>query len=266
MKYKEILDGIIFSFSSLSEYAQCPYAFRMNKIEGIRGDTNAYAEIGSFAHKLNEKLFSGKATVEEVLDECIEDFDSHVTEEISEDSKSKKYVALCEYFGGFDEDVFNKYEVVAVEKRFNWKIGKYRFVGIVDLILKDKKTGEIYLVDHKSSAHFLKKNGEPLKSTLKSFLKYKKQMYMYADAMKNVLGYYPDYIAWNHFLDDGERTVIKFDEKELDETKKWIIDEVEKIYADEDFDAVFDWSYCYNLCNYRNGYCEYRDSLREEQE
>ena len=50
--YKEILDNITYSYSSLSQYDSCPYSFLMNKIEGIRGDSNAYAEIGSYGHKL----------------------------------------------------------------------------------------------------------------------------------------------------------------------------------------------------------------------
>lgn len=264
-KYKEILDDVIFSHSSLSQYRQCPYAFRMNKIEGIRGDGNAYAEIGTYAHKLNEKLFKRKATVEEVLEECIENFDDNVTEYISDDNKAKKYIALCEYFSDFNEKLLTDYEVLYVEKKFEWPLDKYRLVGVADLILKNKKDGKIYLVDHKSSMHFLKKNGEPLKSMMQTYMKYKIQMYMYADAMKKVLGYYPDYIVWNHFLDDGQLTVIPFNENDLKDTISWVKDTIEKIYADEEFAAVYDYMHCNNFCNYRNGYCEYKDFLREEQ-
>lgn len=259
-QYKEILDKIIFSYSSLSQYDECPYGFYMNKIEKIKGDGNAYSEIGGFAHGLHADYLSGKSTLEEVLTECVETFDDHITYEISESSKEKKYMALCEYIAGFDEEDFNnRFEILAVEKRIYWKIDGHRMIGIVDLVVKDKNTNKIYLVDHKSSSHFLKKDGKPLKNTEESYNKYKKQMYMYADAMKNSkdFGYYPDYIVWNHFLDDGKLTVIPFNEKDYKETIDWVKDTVDRIYADEEFMPHVSYMMCNQLCNYRDGYCEY---------
>lgn len=260
-EYKQIIDKIIFSPSSLNQYATCPYAFFMRKIQGIKGDGNAFAEIGSFGHRLCENYLSRKATLDEVLVDCIDNFDDHVTCEIMEASKDKKYIALCEFIGSFDEDDFNsKYEILAVEKRFNWKIDGHKMTGIADLILRRKEDKKIILVDHKSSDHFLKKNGEVLKSKEDEFAQYKRQMYIYADAMKHSKEFkcYPDLIVWNHFLDDGELTVTQFDKDDYDTTMKWVSETIDKIYADEEFVANKSYVMCNQLCDYRNGYCEYK--------
>lgn len=259
-EYKEKLDKITFSPSSLNQYEECPYAFFMNKIEGIKGDGNAYAEIGTFGHKLCQDYLTRKATLEEVLTDCVENFDDHITYEIMEASKDKKYVALCDFFSSFDEEDFNsKYEILAVEKRFYWRIDGHKMVGIADLILRRKEDGKIILVDHKSSDHFLKKNGEPLKSKEDVYRKYVRQMYIYADAMKQSkdFGCFPDYIVWNHFLDDGKLTVVSFNKDDYDDAMQWVLDVIDRIYDDEEFLPHMSYVMCNQLCNYRDGYCEY---------
>ena len=260
-EYKEKLDKLIFSFSSLSQYEECPYAFYMNKILKIKGDSNAYADVGSFGHKLCAEYLSGESSLADILVECVEDFDSNVTHEMSESSKGKKYLALCEFFSSFEEDSFNeRFKVLGVEKKFFWKIDGHRMIGIVDLILEDKNTGKIYLVDHKSSPHFLRKDGKPLKNMGDAFTKYKKQMYLYADAMlKNKdFKYHPDYIVWNHFLDDGKLTVIPFNEDDYRETMEWASDTIKRIYEEVEFPPCMEsYIMCNELCNYRDGYCEY---------
>ena len=258
--YKKILDKIAYSPSSLNQYDECPYAFFMNKIQMIKGDGNAYAEIGSFGHQLCENYLKDKATLEEVLIDCIENFDDHVTYEITESSKEKKYMALCEFLSGFDKEEFDKtYEILAVEKRFHWKIGKHKMVGVADLILRRKSDNKIILVDHKSSDHFLKKNGEVLKSKEDVYRKYVRQMYIYADAMKHSedFGFFPDYIVWNHFLDEGRLTVVPFDKDVYDESIQWVLDTIKKIYKDTEFLPHMSYVMCNQLCNYRDGYCEY---------
>ena len=259
-EYKKKIDKIVFSHSSLSQFCECPYAFFMRKIQGIKGDGNAFAEIGSFGHELCADYLSGKATLDETLSSCVDDFDDRVTYEISEASKDKKYFALCDFFASFDEDDFeSKYEVLGVEKRFKWEIDGHKMVGIADLILKRKSDGKIILVDHKSSGHFLKKDGKPLKTMQESFEKYKHQMYMYADAMKksNDFGCFPDYIVWNHFLDDGQLTIIPFKTEEYEETINWVVDTINKIYECEEFLPHISYIMCNQLCDYRDGYCEY---------
>lgn len=240
-------------------YEECPYAFQMKK-SGVVGDSNAPAEIGSFAHYLLEQLFKGNMDADSALNACVEEFDLHISSPISEASKDKKYMALCEYFSDFDMSDYENYEILGVEKKIKWKIDKYSFIGFIDLVLKDKKSGTIYLIDHKSSPHFLKKDGTPLKAQAEQFNRYKKQMYLYADAMKAEYGILPDKICWNHFLDDGKVTEIDFNEEDYRKSIEWATDLIEKILKDKTFEACTDnYLRCHVLCDYRNGLCEYKE-------
>lgn len=265
-KYKNKLDAVEWSFSTVHMYEQCPYAFYMKKIENLVGDSNAYAEIGKYGHELNEKIFKRQLTVQQVLEACVENFDDCIMEYISDSSREKKYLAMCDYFSSFDESFWDKFEVIAAEEEFHWKIGKYKCIGYADLILRRKNDLKIFLIDHKSAPHFFKKDGTPLKAQTDNYLAYKNQMYMYADAMKNKYGFYPDYLVWNHFLDNGTITMIPFLEEELQSTLIWFKDIVQRIYKDKTFEAIENFIMCNQLCDYRNGFCEYKDMWREERE
>lgn len=263
-QYKDRLDEIAFSFSSLSQFAECPYAFALNKIENEKGDGNAHAEIGSYGHKIIERLLKKEVTKQDALIECVNEFENNVTYEISEAAYDRKYSALCSYIEDFDESIFDKYEILGVEKMLYWTIDNHRMVGVIDLILKDKKTEKIYLIDHKSAGHFFKKNGEPLKNMKDSYELYRKQMYLYADAMYQRLGYYPDYISWNHFLDGGKRSTIPFNKKDCEDAVKWASDIINQIYEAEEFPANYNYMKCEMFCNFRDT-CMWKSFLKEEE-
>lgn len=265
-KYKKILDNIEYSFSSLHLYNQCKYAFYLKKVCEIVGVNNAYQEIGSYGHSLNEQIFKKEMTVQQALDDCVENFDDYVFEYISDSSKEKKYIALCDYLSVFDESYEERFEIIGVEMEFHWRIGKYKCVGYADLILKNKETGKIYLIDHKSASHFMKKDGTPLKNQEDNFCAYRYQMYMYCDAIKKKLGLQVDYIVWSHFLDNSSVTMIPFDENEYNESLDWVVSTIKKIYRDNEFEAKENYMLCFRLCDFRDNICEYKELRMEEGE
>ena len=262
--YKEMLDKMIFSFSTLHQYETCPYSFYLKKIENEKGITNSLAEIGSYSHDLFAQIFGKKISAEKALEKCVEEFEDNINEYISETSLNKKFNALCNYLSDLDIDnFFEKYDVLGVEKKFMWEIDKHPMIGFADLILKRKEDGGIILVDHKSSGHFMQKDGKtPLKNQLENLITYKKQMYLYADAMKKTMGFYPDLIVWNHFLDDGKKSVIVFDKTELDNSLIWAKNIIKMIYSDESFIDKQTYFMCNVLCEYRD-ICEYKDDDNE---
>ena len=257
--YKDELDKIKFSFSTLHTYETCPFAFYLKKIEKEDGVSNGHADIGKYGHELLEQIFSFKTTPQEALDRCIAEFEDRVSDDISENTVQKKFLAICEYLADLDIDEFhNKYEVLGVEKIFNWNIDGHKMIGFADLILKRKSDGKVILVDHKSAGHFMKKDGvTPLKSQEESLEAYTKQMYLYADAMHKTMGYYPDLIVWNHFLDGGKKSVIEFSIDSLSAAVQWAKDIIEEIYHDEYFVDNQSYMMCNVLCSYRD-ICEYR--------
>lgn len=256
-KYKKILDAIEFSFSTIHMYEQCQYAFYNKKICGDIGVDNAYAEIGRYGHEINEKIFKKEITVDDALNEWIEEFENHVFNYISDNSKEKKFLAFCYYLSIFDEKYYKKYEVLGVEVEFHWKIGRHKCIGFVDLILKDKVTGDILLIDHKSAPPFFGKKGGLLKSQTENFNTYSKQMYMYCQPIYEKYKTFPKKIIWNHMFDDA-RTIIDFDMKEYEKTLDWFKKTVQKIYKDTKFEPCKSYMMCNQLCNYRMD-CEYKN-------
>lgn len=251
---------MVYSFSTLTMYETCPYSFYLRKKEKVEGERNGYAEIGSYAHSLLEKMLKKEMTVDEALDDCANNFFDYITDtSINDNTLNAKYVALCEYLSEINEKVLDGYEIVSTEKMMWWNVDKYRMCGVVDLLLRNKKTGKLVLVDHKSSPHYLKKDGKPLKSQLNNFTKYKKQMYLYAHAIKQEYGEYPAVIAWNHFLDGGSITSIQFCEKDLEDTLAWAEEIIRKIEDDHEFlPNTGSYVMCNMYCDYRNGICEYK--------
>lgn len=257
--YKDELDKILLSFSTLHGYEECPYQFYLKKIEGDTGIENSYAQSGSYGHGLFQEIFTKKITPQEALDRCVEEFEYFVTEYMPPETLQKKKAALCDYLASLDiDEFFDKYNVLGVEKKFVWNIDDIKMIGFADLILQRKKDKKIVLVDHKSSSHFMQADGKtPLRSKQHELSVYKKQMYLYADAMIKTMDMKPDLIVWNHFLDGGKKSVIAFNEDDMTASIEWVKDVVKRIYSDEEFNANKSYMMCNMLCDFRE-MCEYR--------
>ena len=155
------------------------------------------------------------------------------------------------------------YEVLGVEMKVHFKIGKYSMIGYIDLLLRHKETGEILLVDHKSAGKFFGKNGQPLKSQADNLAAYSKQMYLYSKAVYDLYGKYPDKIVWNHFFDKNI-SVIEFNQEDYEAALNWALETIEKIYQEEEFPAKKSYMLCHVLCGFRNS-CLYASEEDEEE-
>lgn len=262
-KYKELLDGMTFSFSRLHSYETCPYQFYKKYIECDKSeDSNFYADNGKLMHRIFEKLLKGKMTFEEAIiyyEDEFRDLD-FCYDEIKESSKSQCYESCVSYLSKIKPLDLDGYEILGVEKKVFFKIDGHDFVGIIDLELRDEKTKQIIIVDHKSSTgKIFKKDGSILKSQAENFQSYKRQLYLYSAAIREEVGEYPGYLAWHHFRDNGAITKIRFNQMECDEARNWAANLIKRIYNDEEFEPVMDYVPCHVLCGYRNGKCEYLD-------
>lgn len=257
-------DNMRWSFSRLSTYEKCPYAFYLQYVEKRKdGESNWYAENGSACHKVIENLLKHKIKLEEAGEYYLKLL------KCCEHEENESTIEKClNYFANL-EPLDEKYEILGVEKKINFKIGSfqyvgacYKFIGICDIILKDTTTDEIILVDNKSSDCFFGKKGSVLKAQEENFETYKKQMYLYCKAIKDEMGLTVNKIVWNHFKDDGKLSVIDFNEQDYWKTLEWATSTIEKIKSDSNFECNKSFIFCHRLCNYRNN-CEY---LEEDEE
>lgn len=255
MNYDKELDKIEWSFSTLHQYEQCPYSFYNKKISKSEiNEGNFYSDIGGFVHEINADIFNQKLRLDDAIDYFIDNYENNVVYETKQSTMEKKYNQGIDYLAALDLSTLDGYKILGVEKEVHFKIGGYNFVGFIDLLLRNKKTGDIILVDHKSSDHFLKKDGKPLKNQLANFEAYSKQMYLYSKAVYDEYKQYPTRIVWNHFFEQSI-TNIPFEKENYDMTLEWAMSIVKQIYKDKDFNANKNYMMCKVLCGYRNSCC-----------
>lgn len=262
MSYIKILNKMTWSFSRLHTWEVCPYSFYLKYIEEREGEQNFYAANGKLMHEVFEKLLNKEISLDECTEYYAENFDyidEYVKDSIRENTFEKCINYLCD-----TQELNSDYEVLGIEQKLDFKIGKYNFVGYADLILRDIKNNEVILVDHKQASHFLKKDGTPLKNQLDNYNAYKHQMYIYCKGIKDCLGIEVNKLCWHHFKDDGQLTVIPFNQEEYDETIEWTVNTIEKIKKDKSFEANKQFMMCYQLCDYRND-CEYKEEVEDEE-
>lgn len=256
MGYKEELDKMTWSFSRIHAFETCPYAFYLRYIEEEHGDNNFYAENGKIMHKIFEDLLSKKLDIDDCTQRYTDDFDD-IENTVKRSTMDKTFDSCIDYLSVLDFDRLKNYDVLGVELEIKTKIDKYNFTGYIDMLVQDKVTKEIIIIDHKSSKYMLKKNGDVLKGSEIDFLSYKHQMYLYCKYVYEKFGKYPKKIVWNHFK-DNKLCVIDFDEKEFKDTIKWARDTIKQIYKETDYLPKKSYMMCYSLCNFRND-CYYKE-------
>ena len=265
MRYKEELDKMIWSFSRIHLWEQCPYAFYLRYIEETLGVDNFWAENGRAVNLVLEKIFKGEISLDEAPDFYKNEYEN-LYSVATENTMDNTFNACLDFLCEFDFDFFDNYEILGVEKECSFEINGYKFRGYIDLLLRHKGTDEIVVFDHKSSPYPFKKDGQTvLKNCQTNFEAYKHQMYLYSKQVIEEYGIKPSKITWLHFKDKKMATII-FNEKEYNDTLKWAVNTIKKIYKDEKFPPKKSFMMCGKLCDYREGDCEYLNLEGENDE
>lgn len=249
------------SYSRTSCFEHCKYEYYLGYV--IHDDNlylsegNFYAEVGSFAHEILAKIFLGELKPENALDYYLDHFEEYVSYKTFKIAMNNTYEAIADYFATLDLSWLDFYEIVGVEQKLHFEVCGHPFVGIIDLLLRDKRDGKLVVLDHKSMEYPFKVKGGVKKKCEKSFNAYRRQMYLYSKAIHDTYGEFPKGIAWNYFKDGGRLGTIQFLESEYKDAIEWFQSMAEKIPQEQDFEATQDYFYCSQLCNFRNS-CEYR--------
>lgn len=249
-----MIDNMVWSFSRLNSFKTCPYEWYLQYIEGISGEDNFYAEFGSYCHKILEKYEKSELSVFELADFFVDHFDEYIKTDIY--NKEKFVEAGKSYFENIDLDLSN-YDILGIEKKCDFDLDNKKFMGYIDLLLRDKKTGDVILIDHKSSKYPIGKKGNVLKSEEEKFEQYKKQLYLYCVQVKKDYGVFPKKIGWNYFKEQ-KWLILDFENEEFLNSISWALQTIVEINNTDYFAPNPSFYYCNNLCRFRNSCCEYK--------
>lgn len=248
--YDFLIEDMVWSFSRLNSFHQCPYQFKLQYIDCIKGENNFFAEYGTNIHEILEKFSKGEAEIYELSSIYEERYGDIVVHS----APPNKYVDLNQtyYDSGLDYlnnfEGFGDYEILGVEEEFLFEVDDIKVKGFIDLLVKDKDDN-LHVIDHKSS--------DPKSAKSKKAQEYWKQMTLYSIPVFEKYGVYPKQLHINAFRKQQWFTV-DFDIKVVDEVKKWVVDTVSEIIREEKFAPLSDGYFCNFLCNFRNGQCEYK--------
>ena len=255
-----IIDTMDWSFSRLNSYYNCPYEFKLHYIECCKSESGFFSEYGSLMHSILEKYAKGELSIFDLN----QYYEEHFNEVIVHDAPPNNYVDIrqsyfekgLEYLDNIDLD-FSQYEILGVEKKIEFELFNKHFIGFIDLLLKDKNTEDIIIVDHKSASIKMLKNGSVSKSDKKHFLDFQRQLALYSIPVFKEYGKVSK-LRWNMFKD---RTWIEipWSRDIVDEAVKWAGDTIELIENEKDWlPNTSNSYYCRYLCGQRNSACEYK--------
>lgn len=198
----------------------------MTYIQGLPRDENAFAQWGSHCHKVIERYYKRELELFELSDEYQQYYDERVTAEFPENPHTDLSLLYKNsgqtYFDEFD-DLFLDCEVLAVEKEFETKIGDFKFVGVIDLILKSGD--DFWICDHKSKSGFKSESEKRY---------YLFQLYLYSKYVYETFGKYPSRLIYNMFR-KRDVIAVDFDESEYYKALSWAENTIKQIYEEEDF-------------------------------
>ena len=230
---KHLPSDFRWSFTKLSSFKSCPMSFYLEYVCNPSRDEeipNFFAQYGSCAHKILEEYFKGSLPQFLLADEWTRRYPEEVVvppPPFPAGYGEKAFAAGLKYFESFD-GFGDEWEIVSVEKKFVLNIDGHRVVGIADLVLRNKETGEYWVVDHKSKSKSSLKKDHDI---------YRHQLYLYAMWVKEEYGVYPTKLSFNLFK-ENMMVDETFTEDALEETRRWILDTIREI---EICDTFEDW-------------------------
>lgn len=254
MKYAEKLKEMHFSYSSVTTFQQCKYAFFLTYVAKKERGNNAFGEYGTFMHSILEKFFKEELLAFELPEYYARNYYSAVTKSFPKFMKfadDEYFDKGLRFFTQFDFDI-SDYDVLVIEEPVKTEDNGINLVVKPDLVLKEKKTGKMILVDFKTANAY--KNGKLDSKKVKDYLV---QFYLYCYYLSKVKGIEIDEIdIW--FITNGTIEKIPFDRAEADKVSRWFTESVSAILNEEKWKPNNESSFfCNELCSVSK-WCKYK--------
>ena len=216
----------------------------MQYLDKLEQEQNAYAEYGTHCHSILERWAKGELMSFELADVYTAEYDQavkHYFPPFPTGLAGKYYDEGLAYFRNFD-GFGDRYEILAVEERFEIAIRGNIFVGIADMILRDKASGEIIVIDHKSKS---------MQSLMKDLKANKRQLYLYAAYVKEKYGVFPTLLRFNMFR-YGKWVDEPFSMEAYEEMLDWTEETIRNIRAERDWAVSSSGYFCKFICSVRD--------------
>lgn len=236
------------SYSQLTEVQECPYQYYLLKMVGVEAMPNAFAQAGSLAHRLLAGWAKGEIPIKELPVRWVQQYVDNVTAEFPHYLASKGYGTklfgnVLDYFENFKG--FPEYEIVGSEQEFQSSIAGERFVGIADLILRNKETGKLMIVDFKSCS---------LSSFKRNKVQMYRQLYLYSKHCADTFGEFPEKLRFE-LIKENTHDECQFDREEFISARLWaesVIEKMKSMDITDWFQVQPEFFRCTNLCSCRN--------------
>lgn len=227
--FHDAISHMTWSFTRVNSYCQCPKLFYLCYIDqNAAQEDSAFSQWGKLCHSLLDEYAKGKLLACELGEEYDRRYETSMTERFpalgKTDLDASYYDNGLEFFSFF-EGFPENWEILASEQEIALEIAGFKFVGYIDLIVRDRRDGRLMIVDHKSKGRF--KSEEELE-------RYSYQLYLYAIWVHMAYGEWPKELIFNMFrIRDMKH--IPFSHDTLDKAVCWMKSAILRIDADEDF-------------------------------
>ena len=248
------------SYTHFSEYNNCGQEYNLRYNYLFKNSKTKSITFGQVAHtilnlihqkqigyqKNNEDQFTSKEEIQEIINR-VKEFNQNIDEEVGEFNEIED--AIYRYWDNYNpywHYAGKNWEILASEVPFTLIEKDYDLEGKIDLIIKDKDSNDIILIDFKTTS-------ETSQTKLKE--RYQKQLLTYAMAIKQT----PEYEKYNikeamiYSVKFSQAISVPVNDVDIEKLTNSLNDTVEKILAGN-FQRCKDTSKCFN-CEYNKSIC-----------
>jgi len=238
-----------YSFSRLTTFLTCRHGYALRYLEHHKGVGNAFSSFGTLVHSILERYSCGELGLWDLADIYEQEFSAAIPEpfpntKFCPDMRKLYFDQGLEFLQNFCGHPNTK--LLEIETEFDIDIDDWVFNGVIDLVLIEDND-KLIVEDYKSKSSFKSKAEQK---------EYARQLYLYAEFVKQKYGRYPDALRFVLFRKQ-KSVVIPFKHNDLEEAINWARETVATIRGCFDYNPSPEPFFCNTLCNHRDT-CEHK--------
>lgn len=253
MNYSNIISDMVWSYSRITTFEACPYRFLLSYIFKVPKENLFFSDYGLFVHRIIELYLKEILEKDEAPSFYLSNFHKEVLGKAPSAKVFRSYFQQgLEYCNHMNFPYPNP---LAVETKLDFQVGGRRFTGVIDCVAeKDDGTG-LVILDNKSRSlkpRSAKRNPTKSDNELDDYLR---QLYLYSIPIMQEYGTPPDTLEFNCFR-SGIIISEPFCKERFYLAKKWAVETVDRIVANDEWSPNMEFWKCRYLCDVHRS-CEY---------